>query len=895
MSALPAWLWSGDASHILWANPTGAAIFGCDSPSAIAGFGIDPKSSAALQIARLAASLPRGAATRLERLRGMGAPFGQSLVCACSRVALDDGTPAILVAATQPAGPSLSLEERAKRLLAGLDEPLALFSSGGALLAATPAAQARLERSTSLEAFGAGGLAAQALASGRAQRAALALERIGADTDTALLATFSQPQPEAADSGSAAAVAAPAAEPPPDIRQAEPPAEVPPPASADAIARDEVLAASPEAPAQPPAPQQTSPAATRPPAQERRQPHQPLRFVWQMDADERFTLGSDEFAAMLGPSTSSWLGKRWPEIAGALGVDPQGQVARAIASRDTWSGVVVTFPVDGSGEKLAAELSGLPVFDRDRTFRGYRGFGVCRDVALLDAIMRRRIDAPREEPPPIRDDRAALSIVPPSPNVVPFRSSTPAEPAPSLTAVERKAFGELASRLTARLREAENEFTQPPSAQDANPAAGAATPGTAASEPPPPARRAPSQRPAPDATQDQRPILDRLPVGVLVYRLDQLIYANRAFLDWTGYGDLGALAAAGGLDALFIEPTAGGPRENNGAKTITIASQSGEQLPVEARLFSTPWEGESALVLMFANAAGSRSPDAAPAPETAEAAELRAVLDAAADGVAILDLDGRIVSVNRSAETLFGYESRELAGTPFAGLLETESQKPALDAFAHAVARGASDDGHPPVEAQLTGRSRQGQAIALAMTLGAIGANGRFCAVFRDIGNWKAAERALIDARQQAERASSAKSEFLAKISHEIRTPLNAIIGFSEVMMQERFGPIGNERYKQYLKDIHASGGHLVSLLNDLLDLSKIEAGKLELNFSTLDLNELTQQCVALMQPQANRASSFAPRSRLRCPRSPPTPGRCARSPSTSFPTRSSSPAPAAR
>ena len=103
------------------------------------------------------------------------------------------------------------------------------------------------------------------------------------------------------------------------------------------------------------------------------------------------------------------------------------------------------------------------------------------------------------------------------------------------------------------------------------------------------------------------------------------------------------------------------------------------------------------------------------------------------------------------------------------------------------------------------------------------------------------------------ERASSAKSDFLAKISHEIRTPLNAIIGFSEVMMEERFGPVGNERYKQYLKDIHTSGGHLISLLNDLLDLSKIEAGKLELDFASLDLNELTQQCVALMQPQANR------------------------------------------
>ena len=114
-------------------------------------------------------------------------------------------------------------------------------------------------------------------------------------------------------------------------------------------------------------------------------------------------------------------------------------------------------------------------------------------------------------------------------------------------------------------------------------------------------------------------------------------------------------------------------------------------------------------------------------------------------------------------------------------------------------------------------------------------------------------EQELLDAKRQAEQASSAKSDFLAKISHEIRTPLNAIIGFSEVMMEERFGPVGNDRYRQYLRDIHTSGGHLISLLNDLLDLSKIEAGKLELNFTKVDLNVLTQQCVALMQPQANR------------------------------------------
>ena len=104
--------------------------------------------------------------------------------------------------------------------------------------------------------------------------------------------------------------------------------------------------------------------------------------------------------------------------------------------------------------------------------------------------------------------------------------------------------------------------------------------------------------------------------------------------------------------------------------------------------------------------------------------------------------------------------------------------------------------------------------------------------MFRDITQWKRAEEELTNAKRQAGTASSAKSDFLAKISHEIRTPLNAIIGFSEVMMEERFGPVGNERYRDYLKDIHTSGEHMISLLNDLLDLSKIEAGKLDLTFA---------------------------------------------------------------
>ena len=112
---------------------------------------------------------------------------------------------------------------------------------------------------------------------------------------------------------------------------------------------------------------------------------------------------------------------------------------------------------------------------------------------------------------------------------------------------------------------------------------------------------------------------------------------------------------------------------------------------------------------------------------------------------------------------------------------------------------------------EIIGRRRQGGFFSLHLILGRVGDDAeKFCAVFRDITQWKRAEEDLVRSRREAERASSAKSEFLAKISHEIRTPLNAIIGFAEVMMEERLGPIGNDRYREYLNDIHASGEHLV-------------------------------------------------------------------------------------
>ncbi|WP_439571991.1 ATP-binding protein [Phreatobacter sp.] len=361
-----------------------------------------------------------------------------------------------------------------------------------------------------------------------------------------------------------------------------------------------------------------------------------------------------------------------------------------------------------------------------------------------------------------------------------------------------------------------------------------------------------SAAPAAAAPHPSLALLDRVPLGLVVHRGNAILFANRTLLDWVGLADATALEAAGGIARLF----AGDRHDPRGdsAAPVRLRSEGHETMPVEARLSRVTWEGEPAFLFAVTRLADE------PAGETETLGELRGrldeveqILDTATDGIVLVTADGAIESMNRSAEALFGYEAGDMKGRSLTALFAPESHRSVLDYCDGLLSNGVAsvlNDGR-----QVIGRVRQGGLIPLYMTMGRTGpaARPKLAAVFRDMSQWKKAEEDLLAAKRQAEQASSQKSDFLAKISHEIRTPLNAIIGFSEVMIEERFGPIGNERYRDYLKDIHASGGHVLSLINDLLDLSKIEAGKLELSFTSVDLNDIVQSTVAIMQPQANR------------------------------------------
>ncbi|MGY4500878.1 PAS domain S-box-containing protein [Bradyrhizobium sp. GM24.11] len=955
-SPLPAWLWSLDGSRVLWANAVGAKFFGAANAAALSQKTFGPADGHRRQVTRLARQLPASGAVRLERLRGFGAALGTLMTCACARLSFADGREAVLVTAMDAGARTMPLVERLLRLVDGATVPMAAFAPDGLFIGASEAARP-LRGFRNLGEAGLEQARSDALAQGRVELpigfGKMVLQRVGTGADVGLVALIEPAVAQAAPAAESTPVAAPVAEP--EAAPTPPPAPVEPvpqavetspanePAAGidlfDAFAELETPVENPPVAIVPPQPAPITLSMVEPPpahaemrSAHAEQPRQhPLRFLWQMDAEGRFVLAPSEFTRLIGAHTAAGFGRPWREIADEFALDPDGRVGQALASHDTWAGITVNWPTDG-GEHLPVELAGLPVYDRERNFAGFKGFGVCRDLDglnRLDALRRyelfaeprlaQRLSAdvaepepeakveaeapppPVVEPPPEIEPPIATEPEPPSPiteanshptdpetpvetppNVVPFRApgdlrSLSDQRSPTLTPVENSAFNELARQLSERLeREREtiaSAAAEPPVEEITQEALTPETPPAAAewlTEPAPPAQG--------HSTRD-RALLDLVPTGMLIYRLDRLLYANPAFLTRMGYANLGALEDAGGLDALYVEPGVSAASSTSQAGTpvtISAAIANGEQplVTTEAHLHTIDWDGASAHALICA------LPPAAPVvvshlmaepvvvipdlpePEAdfgaeldagdADAEDLAAILDTTAEGIVMFDAEGNIHACNRSAEALFGYDGEALMQQNLVTLFVPESQQIVIDYLESLKGQDIAsllDHGR-----EVLGREKKGGVLPLAMIMGRTRPDGpNFFAVFRDLSHSKKGESELTQARRLVDGAANAKADMLARISHEIRTPLNAIIGFAEVMISERFGSLGNERYGEYMKDIRASGERVITIIDDLLELSRIETGKLDLNFANLNLNDLVEACVTVMQPQANR------------------------------------------
>ncbi len=405
----------------------------------------------------------------------------------------------------------------------------------------------------------------------------------------------------------------------------------------------------------------------------------------------------------------------------------------------------------------------------------------------------------------------------------------------ALTSQERDAFKEIARALGANVR-------------PGRPAGDA--PGAPAPEPIPEPAVAPTE-------EDLVALLDILPIAVLVLRDGEAVYANQTLLDLTGFSDFEDFRARDGLKTIFRgrDPQALAP--GGVVAGVPIVGAGENILTVDAQVRAAAWRGAPAALVAMRRSreaehqAELRAVERETAMHAARARDFAAALEAARDGMVRIDRNGRILGMNGGAEKLLGYDQREAAGDSFLTLFAPAAQAEVSGALDR-LARGEAG---PVTPLDVVARNHEGRLFPVRIDLGRLAnqPDPDFFLLLSDRTDAEAGSHGARAALEAAEKASMAKTDLLSRVSHEMRTPLHAILGFAEVILEERFGPIGNERYRDYIKDIHASGRHVLSLANDLLDLTKLELGKVELQFAPIDVNSAVRECVTLMQPQAAR------------------------------------------
>ena len=304
----------------------------------------------------------------------------------------------------------------------------------------------------------------------------------------------------------------------------------------------------------------------------------------------------------------------------------------------------------------------------------------------------------------------------------------------------------------------------------------------------------------------------------------------------------GAVVKAGLVAALVLLAVAG-------AQALDMLPPSRLTLPVWQATFVSMLAALVQAVLIAAAAQDrQRAADAAAAEG---AAMYRFLADNAMDLITRHSSDGRIRFASPATEALLGCTPDDITDQTLNAIVHPDDMGVVQAALMESSYFGRSGT------AEVRLRHKDGHTVWAEIRCRpasrTIGAPAEIVAVTRDISERKRHERALEAARDAALDASRAKSRFLANMSHELRTPLNAIIGFSEIMTREMFGSIG-PRYQEYSRLIHESGAHLLELINSVLDMSKIEAGKFELSEEMFDLEETAESAVRFLKIPAERA-----------------------------------------
>src|SRR5882724_4289476 len=232
----------------------------------------------------------------------------------------------------------------------------------------------------------------------------------------------------------------------------------------------------------------------------------------------------------------------------------------------------------------------------------------------------------------------------------------------------------------------------------------------------------------------------------------------------------------------------------------------------------------------------------------------RSVVQTAHDAIVSADSHGNITDFNRGAEAIFGYSAQEVIGKPLIILMPERFKELHQRGFKRYLETGDAHVIGKTVE--LAAKRKDGTEFPVEFSLSSWKARAGlfFTGVLSDITERKRTEELLMRAKEDAERASKFKDQFLSTMSHELRTPLNAVLGFSDLLADERYGPL-NDRQRRYIDHIHTGGKHLLELISDILDLSKIEAGRMELTREDVTVASAFSEVISALYPLAEKKS----------------------------------------
>ncbi len=361
-----------------------------------------------------------------------------------------------------------------------------------------------------------------------------------------------------------------------------------------------------------------------------------------------------------------------------------------------------------------------------------------------------------------------------------------------------------------------------------------------------------------DLTNQYRAVLERMSQPILVHRELRPIYCNPAMValvDATQPEEILALPNILHLvhpddmpQALAIAEGRRRGEDMPAQYQLRLVTRSGQPVWVDSQAARIHWQGHPA-ILLAVNYIGDRK-RAEDARRQSERLFAR-IFQSSPNILCLLEGRGqRIIDVNEAFLNLFACGRSDIIGRSFdeIGIWGTDGQF-------EAVISTILTEGHCP-ERELQAVFRSGERRDFMVTGELLSLDGENILMIsgRDISESKRQRQEIIAAKEAAELANRAKSEFLANMSHELRTPLNAILGFSDIIANELHGPIGDRRYCEYARDIHESGNHLLSIINDILDLSKIEAGRLEINETLVDFLDVLHSCCRLISPRAKAA-----------------------------------------